>query len=109
VARHCPTSRWPDLILKKTSGCDRRPGAAALHQKGHQNIGQNSRGGHAPRNDTARVLVKSDDKIGGSIIDAEIAGQRTILTYRADLSVKKLHFRLENAELRNVQISALEN
>ena len=30
-------------------------------------------------------------------------------TYRADLSVKKLHFRLENAELRNVQISALEN
>jgi hypothetical protein len=40
---------------------------------------------------------------------AEIAGQRTILTYRADLSVKKLHFRLENAELRNVQISALEN
>jgi hypothetical protein len=42
-------------------------------------------------------------------MDAEIAGQRTILTYRADLSVKKLHFRLENAELRNVQISALEN
>jgi hypothetical protein len=58
---------------------------------------------------TVRVIVKSDDKLGGALIDAEIAGQRTMLTYRADLRVKKLNFRLENAELRNVQIAPLKD
>ena len=58
---------------------------------------------------TVRVIVKSDDKLGGALIDAEIAGQRTMLTYRADLRVKKLLFRLENAELRNVQIAPLKD
>jgi hypothetical protein len=54
-----------------------------------------------------RVIVKSDDKIGGALIDAEIAGQRTMLTYRPDLLVRKLLFRLENAELRHVQTAPL--
>lgn len=58
---------------------------------------------------TVRVIVKSDDKLGGALIDAEIAGQRTMLAYRADLLVKKLLFRLENAELRNVQVAPLKN
>ena len=58
---------------------------------------------------TVRVIVKSDDKLGGALIDVEIAGQRTMLTYRADLLVKKLLFRLENAELRNVQIAPLKD
>lgn len=58
---------------------------------------------------TVRVIVKSDNKLGGALIDVEIAGQRTMLTYRADLSVKKLQFRLENAELKNVQLAQLKN
>ncbi|MCC6353704.1 MAG: hypothetical protein IT577_07440 [Verrucomicrobiae bacterium] len=58
---------------------------------------------------TVRVIVRSDDKLGGSLIDAEIAAQRTMLTYRADLRVKKLLFRMENAELRNVRIAPLKN
>ena len=58
---------------------------------------------------TVRVIVKSDDKLGGALIDAEIAGQRTMLTYRADLHVKKLLFRLENAELRNLRVAQLKN
>lgn len=58
---------------------------------------------------TVRVIVRSDDKLGGSLIDAEIAGQRTMLTYRADLRVKKLLFRMENADLRNVQVAPLKN
>ena len=33
---------------------------------------------------TVRIIVKGDDKIGGSLIDAEIAGQRTMITYRPD-------------------------
>ena len=55
-----------------------------------------------------RVIVKNDGKIGGSLIDVEIAGQRTLLTYRADLDVKKLLVRAENSELRNLQIAPLQ-
>lgn len=58
---------------------------------------------------SVRVIVKSDDKIGGALIDVEIAGQRTMLTYRADLQVKKLNFRVENTELRNVHVAPLKN
>lgn len=57
---------------------------------------------------TVRVIVKGDDKLGGSLVDAEIAGQRTMLTYRADLVVKNLLLRLENAELRNVRVAPLK-
>ena len=58
---------------------------------------------------TVRVIVKGDDKLGGSLIDAEIAGQRTMITYRADLTVKKMVFRAEGVELENVKIAPLEN
>lgn len=58
---------------------------------------------------TVRVIVKSDDKLGGSLMDAEIAGQRTLLSYRPDLTVKKLVFRTEGVELRNVQIAPLKH
>ena len=55
-----------------------------------------------------RVIVKRDDKMGGSLIDAEIAGQRTMMAYRADLTVKKLVFRTEGVEFKNVQITPLK-
>jgi hypothetical protein len=58
---------------------------------------------------TVRVIVKGCDKIGGSLIDAEIAGQRTMISYRADLTVQKLVFRTEGIELKNVQIAPLKN
>ena len=57
---------------------------------------------------TVRVIVKGDDKIGGSLVDAEIAGQRTMISYRPDLTVKKLVFRTEGVELRKVQIAPLK-
>jgi hypothetical protein len=57
---------------------------------------------------TARVIVKECDKIGGSLVDAEIAGRRTMLSYRADLAVKKMVFRAEGAEIGNVQIAPLK-
>ena len=56
---------------------------------------------------TVRVVVKGDDKIGGSLIDAEIAGKRTMITYRADLTVQKLLCRMEGVELSNVEIAPL--
>lgn len=54
-----------------------------------------------------RVIVKSDDKLGGSLIDAEIAGQRTMISYRSDLTVKQLLFRTDGVELKKVQIRPL--
>lgn len=58
---------------------------------------------------TVRVIVKEDDKLGGSLIDAEIAGRRTILSYRPGLTVKQLFFRAEGVELRNIRLAPLKN
>jgi len=54
---------------------------------------------------TVRVIVKGDDKIGGSLVDAEIAGRRTMISYRPDLTVKKMVFRVEGVELKNIEIA----
>lgn len=57
---------------------------------------------------TVRVIVKGDDKIGGSLIDAEIAGQRTMISFRPDLTVKKMVVRMEGVALKNVRIAPLK-
>jgi hypothetical protein len=54
---------------------------------------------------TLRILVKSTDKLGGTLIDAEIASHRTMIAFRPDLQVTALHFRLESLTLKNLQIS----
>lgn len=56
-----------------------------------------------------RVILKTSDKIGGAVIDAEIAGKRTMITYRPDLTVKKLVFRTAGATLKNVQTAMLKD
>jgi len=56
---------------------------------------------------TVRVIVQGGDKIGGSLIDAELAAQRTLISYRPDLTVKKIVFRPEGVELKQVQIGPL--
>jgi hypothetical protein len=53
------------------------------------------------------VIIKNNDKMGGSLVDAEIAGQRTMITFRADLAVKKLMFRTDGVEITNIQIAPL--
>jgi len=77
----------------------------APHQVGNYAI-ENLIGADRPF--TVRLLVKTNPKIGGSIIDAEIAGQRTMISYRPDLSVKKLAFRTEGVELQKVQMAPLQ-
>jgi hypothetical protein len=57
---------------------------------------------------TVRVVVKANEKIGGSLIDAEIAGQRTMISYRPDLEVRSLRFRTDGVELKDVVISELQ-
>jgi hypothetical protein len=58
---------------------------------------------------SVRVIVKGSEKIGGSLVDAEIAGKRTMISYRPDLTVKKMVFRTAGVELENVQIALLKD
>ncbi len=58
---------------------------------------------------TVRMIVKYQDKFGGSQIDTEIAGQRTMIAFRPDLKVEKLLLRLKGTGIRNVRIAALKN
>lgn len=58
---------------------------------------------------TVRLIVKSSGKLGGSLIDVEIAGQRTMISYRPDLFINKMIFRTEGIELKNVRTHTLKN
>ena len=61
----------------------------------------------ADRPFTVRIIVKGSEKLGGSMIDAEIAGKRTMIAYRSDLYVKKMLFRTDGIELKNIMIAPL--
>ncbi len=54
-----------------------------------------------------RVLVRGDAKIGGTIVDVEIGGRRTMLSYRPDLSVASVRLRVEGAQLRDGTVAPL--
>jgi len=41
-------------------------------------------------------------------VDAEIAGQRTMISYRPELTVGRLQFRVEGVQLDRVQIAPLK-
>ena len=58
---------------------------------------------------TVRMIINSKDKFGGSVIDTEIAGARTMITFRPDLVTQKILFNTENTEVKNVKISPLTN
>lgn len=55
------------------------------------------------------MIVKYEDKFGGSLIDTEIAGQRTIISFRPDLKVENLLLRSEKNGIKNVKIASLKN
>jgi hypothetical protein len=58
---------------------------------------------------TVRVMVIGSDKLGGSLIDTEIAGRRTLITYRRELFVKQLLFRTDGVELKDIRLENLVN
>ena len=58
---------------------------------------------------TVRMIVKYEDKFGGSQIDTEIAGQRTMIAFRPDLKVEKILLRSEEIRIKNVKIAVLKN
>jgi beta-fructofuranosidase len=77
-----------------------------LREGGSANAIENLEGIEGPF--TVRVLVKGDEKLGGSLVDAEIAGQRTLISYRADLTVRKIMLRAEGAQVPKVEIAGLK-
>jgi len=83
------------------------PQAKSLRQGGAANAIENLIGVDKPF--IVRVIVKATDKLGGSLVDAEIAGLRTLIDYRADLTAKQMVFRLEGVDLKRVQIAPLKN
>ena len=58
---------------------------------------------------TVRILVKHNAKLGGSIIDTEIAGRHTLVTYREDLTIKNLRFLVAGASLKNIRLATLHD
>lgn len=54
---------------------------------------------------TVRMFIKYDPKYGGSQIDTEIAGKRTMITFCPKLKVDKLLFRTEETGIKNVKIA----
>ena len=55
-----------------------------------------------------RLMVVRGNKIGGCLVDVEIAGARTMMSYRPELSVRRVAFRVEGVRLADVRISAMD-
>jgi hypothetical protein len=56
-----------------------------------------------------RIIVKGEPKWGGSLIDVEIAGQRTMIDDRYGLSVDELVFDVQGFNVRNLRLAPLRN
>ena len=56
-----------------------------------------------------RILVKSNPKLDGTIIDTEIAGQNTLVTYRNRLSVKNIVLNIADIGVRNIRLMKIED
>ena len=55
-----------------------------------------------------RIAVKGDPRFNGCIIDTEIAGEKTLVTYRRGLDVGKLLFSPEGCTIRKVKCSKIK-
>lgn len=68
---------------------------------------ENSRGIDEPFQ--VRIIVKGEPKWGGSLIDVEIAGQRTMIDDRYGLSVDELAFDVRGFKIRNLSLAPLRS
>ena len=53
------------------------------------------------------MVVKASEKFDGSLVDTEIAGKRTMVSYREKLTAERLQFRTENMDIKNIRITPL--
>lgn len=56
---------------------------------------------------TVRMVVKASDKFDGTMVDTEIAGKRTMISYREKLFVDRLQLVSEQMEISNLKIQPL--
>ncbi len=57
---------------------------------------------------TVRVIVRGEGKLGGSLIDVEIAGQRTMISYRPDLAAVKIQFKTTCVEIQSPEFATIQ-
>lgn len=50
-----------------------------------------------------RMIVQWDEKLQGSIADVEIAGQRTMISYRPELKPSQVKFRMDGVKIKNLR------
>lgn len=55
-----------------------------------------------------RIIVKQSNKLCGSLVDVEIGGRRTMISYRGGLDAGLIRLIPENATVENVCLSSLE-
>ena len=55
-----------------------------------------------------RIAVRTDPRFNGSIIDTEIAGEKTLVTFRKGLEVKDLVFSLDGCRISRVDCHEIE-
>ena len=53
------------------------------------------------------MIVKYSSKFDGSIVDTEIAGQRTMLSYREKLEAARLRLDATGLKISNLRLSPL--
>jgi len=58
---------------------------------------------------TVRIVVKYSPKLGGSVIDTEIAAQNTLISYREGLTVENISFNLKRTGIRNVKVMKIDD
>ncbi|OOQ61410.1 glycoside hydrolase family protein [Mucilaginibacter pedocola] len=63
---------------------------------------------HTDKPFTVRMLLKYSDKFGGTLIDTEIAGERTMISFRPNLKINNLTFRNSGLKVKNVKIASLK-
>jgi len=104
-----------DVDRKRAAFARATPGGSAAAQKTLREGGEpHQAGDYAVENllgtaapFSVRLIVKGDDKIGGSLIDAEIAGCRTLISYRPGLFVGRVALQSGGVELASVRIADL--
>lgn len=57
---------------------------------------------------SVRILVKSNAKLGGAILDTEIAGKNTLISYRSGLKIENISFKENEVSIRNVSIMKID-
>ena len=52
-----------------------------------------------------RMVVNGEDKLCGTLLDVEIDGERTMISYRPNLQVDKLSFNCDKVTVKNIRVA----